>query len=673
MNLHWIDWLILGTILLLLILFTVHSRQYVRSVADFIAANRVGRRFLLSIATGFGGAISLIAIWEMTYSRGFPPQWWTIMSMPVGLLLALTGFIFYRFRQTRCLTMAQFFEIRYSRRFRYFSAILCWISGALNYGIFPLITARFVIYFFGLPENAFCIGNFEVSSLSLVMLIYLGIALYIACAGGQVAIMITDFLQGFMMLGIFVVLMVFFLYKYGWNDLMTGMHFAPELQSMINQFKTSDFADFDVWYFLIGIFNMIYNRGSWQGSSGYQAAAKTPHEMKIGNAISSWRMFVSNVCFLIIPLSAYAILHNSLLEPALSDKVNTAVANLPEYLQTQMAVPIFLAEVLPIGLTGLVAVIILACAISCDDTYLHSWGTILVQDVILPIRNKPITPSKHMLLLRLSIVGVALFGFTFSLFVNYLQESLGVNFLIYMYFAITGSIYLGGAGAVIIGGLYWKKGTSFGAWCAMIVGTIISFGGVVIEQCWNRGVSNFLLSIFPNWEFLQNNLETPPFNGQWVFMTAMAASCILYVVASLLGPKKDYDMDKLLHRGKYHIESDTAHGDSETNEKSAKFSFSKLIGITDEFTKKDRILYWATFWWSMGWWIIFVIGTIICLIRDIPDKAWEIFWFIQIWMMVIIGVACTIWIAKGGIKDLLAMFKDLKDMPRDMTDDGIVK
>ena len=30
---------------------------------------------------------------------------------------------------------------------------------------------------------------------------------------------------------------------------------------------------------------------------------------------------------------------------------------------------------------------------------------------------------------------------------------------IYMYFALTGAIFLGGAGSVIIGGLYWKRGT----------------------------------------------------------------------------------------------------------------------------------------------------------------------------------------------------------------------
>jgi SSS family solute:Na+ symporter len=51
------------------------------------------------------------------------------------------------------LTLAQFFELRYSRNFRVFSGILGWLSGIVNYGIFPAVSVRFFIYYCGIPES----------------------------------------------------------------------------------------------------------------------------------------------------------------------------------------------------------------------------------------------------------------------------------------------------------------------------------------------------------------------------------------------------------------------------------------------------------------------------------------------------------------------------------------
>ena len=158
MNLHWIDWSICIFILGCILAITFAISRYNRSVGDFLAASRLGRRYLMSVAGGFGGAISLIGTWEMMYLNGLPVQWWAMMTMPLGLFIALTGFVTYRFRETRALTLAQFFEMRYSRKFRFYSGALCWLSGILNYGIFPRISTQFIITFFGFPETIHVAG-----------------------------------------------------------------------------------------------------------------------------------------------------------------------------------------------------------------------------------------------------------------------------------------------------------------------------------------------------------------------------------------------------------------------------------------------------------------------------------------------------------------------------------
>ncbi len=471
MNLHWIDWSIIIVLLGSLIGITAYAKRYMRSVADFLAANRLAGRYMLTVSAGFGGAISIVAGWEALYNAGLSTVWWGMIGTPVGLILGISGFITYRFRQTRALTLAQFFEMRYSRQFRYFAGFLCWVSGVFNYGIFPLISARVIIYFFGMPEH-FYIGAFETPTLPLVMAIYLGIALYIACTGGQISIMIADFYQGILLMLIFLILMCFLMYKFEWNDIMAGLLIAPEGKSMINPFKTGDLQDFNIWFFLIGVFGMIYNRGSWQGNSGFSAAAKTPHEAQMAGIIGSWRWIASGLCMLLIPLVAYAVLHlPKFAEMAAPIHAQIALIADPQ-IQKQMVVPLFLSNILPVGMMGLFAAVIVACAIGCDNSYLHSWGTIFVQDVLMPIRNKPLDPKRHLLWLRVSIFGVALFGFTFSMLFP-------LKDYIFMFFALTGAIYLGGAGAVILGGLYWKRGTTEAAWTALILGTVMAFGGML--------------------------------------------------------------------------------------------------------------------------------------------------------------------------------------------------
>ena len=71
--------------------------------------------------------------------------------MPTTLIIALSGFVSYRFRQTRAMTIAEFLEIRYSRRFRIFMGCLAFTAGIINFGIFPAVGARFFIHY--------CVGS----------------------------------------------------------------------------------------------------------------------------------------------------------------------------------------------------------------------------------------------------------------------------------------------------------------------------------------------------------------------------------------------------------------------------------------------------------------------------------------------------------------------------------
>ena len=74
------------------------------------------------------GAANVIAQFELFFLAGFTYAWWLTFNNIVWLFILLSGFIIYRYRESRVMTLAQFFEMRYSRRFRLFMGVLAFLS-----------------------------------------------------------------------------------------------------------------------------------------------------------------------------------------------------------------------------------------------------------------------------------------------------------------------------------------------------------------------------------------------------------------------------------------------------------------------------------------------------------------------------------------------------------------
>src|SRR4051794_19012483 len=144
-----IDWILVAVPLAFVLGFAVYTNRYVKSVADFLSGGRCAGRYLLANARGQSdsGLANSMARFEMILISGFVLGFWDKLYYPIILLVGISGFVVYRYRETRAMTLAQFMEMRYSRAFRLYMGMLAFLSGILNYGIFPAISARFFIYF----------------------------------------------------------------------------------------------------------------------------------------------------------------------------------------------------------------------------------------------------------------------------------------------------------------------------------------------------------------------------------------------------------------------------------------------------------------------------------------------------------------------------------------------
>ena len=740
----WIDWCITLIPMALVIGIAYHSRTYIRGVVDYLAAGRVAGRYVLAIGDlqGALSVITLVALVEAYYQTGIGISYWSAMTVPIGMLLSLTGFVVYRFRETRALSFGQFLEMRYNRSLRIFAAILRTISEMLTNAIGPAIAARFFIYYLGFKDTI-TIGGVTIQTFVLVLGIALILALIVLLPGGRISLVITDCIQGLLCYPIFVLIIIFVFMKFSWFD-----ELAPVLldrapgESFLNPFDVSKLRDFNVFALVVGLVASILNRASWMGNDS-SSAGRTAHEQKMASILGTWRYgFTMAVLGLIGFMMIGLMNHRNFAEEAreirmtLSQRVDTEVAPDPTaqaqlmknlsaiplqehrigtdlplsqqknldtpWLDTahehygkdpkgnyifqkfrtlfyQMMLPISLRKILPVGMVGLFALLMLMLLVSTDDTRIFNSASTIIQDIVVPLCRKPISPQAHVKLLKISSIGVGIFFFVSAMLFTQLDY-------INMFITIMAAIWLGGAGPVMLLGLYTRFGTTAGAFSSIFLGSGIAITGMTLQANWAEHVYPYLEN--HGWTVpIGNVLEkitsytSPyvvwkmdpvkfPINSMEIYFIAMMTGLIAYIIVSLLTCRKLYDLDRLLHRGKYRID-----GVEISQKWTWKNAFSKIIGITPEYTKGDRIMTYGVFCYSFIWSVVIAfLGTLIWnFFSPLPPKWWNYHFFITLFGVTgVIGMVSTVWFLIGGIIDMKRLFKDLKNRVDNPLDNGTV-
>ncbi|MBR6373181.1 MAG: hypothetical protein IKS20_08360 [Victivallales bacterium] len=824
----WLDWVLIWVPLLIVVYFGLKSQKYVKSVADFLSAGRIAGRYLICVAGAEAGQglISVVATMEMYYRSGFAISFWSTLTAPVGMILGLVGFCTYRYRETKVMTMGQFFEIRYGKAFRVVAAVIQSFSGIVNYAIFPAVGGRFLVYFLGLPITFQFLG-ITWSSYAVVMFIFLAVALFIACLGGQVTIMVTDCVQGLLSYPMFAIIVSYFLWRFSWSEEMAPalMCRAPG-ESFLNPYDTYNLRDFNIFYATCGIVSMFTSRMSWAGAAGYSCAAKNAHESKMGGLLGSWRQGFGIMMYILIAVVAFTYLNHkdfaegarevrkelsaktiddvigtrkdhldttgdidetlnkylraelkrrfnlipartdfpdapvkpSLKEPqrknytdwetydkdmttyksvmakhkadvdafhkawvdpypqSVRDFVAEAVnaQKLPDSIKdqakwredhknalmkkaqtfgtiyNQMLISVAVRRMLPMGLTGIFAAIMIFLMLSTDTTYMHSWGSIVIQDFVLPLRKTPFTPIGQINALRWSIGGVCLFAFLFSLFFAQVDYIL-------MFFAITGAIW-SGAGIVITLGLYWKRGTTAGAFTSLLLGATIATSCMIGQNVWADKLYPFLVNHQGLYQAVDSickfvtahlgpiivwnlNPHKFPINSTEIGFMCNILCVISYTVVSLCTCREPFNMDRMLHRGIYAVggpkvapkKEDLSH--LSLPARIGHFLNKNFIGIDENYTKGDKILAYSVFAYSFGYSFVtlFLLPVIWNFFSPWEIQWWSTYFFIKnLVVSVIIAVISTFWFGICGTRDLMQLYKDLAAKEVDVLDDGRV-
>ncbi|MEN8255583.1 MAG: sodium:panthothenate symporter, partial [Verrucomicrobiota bacterium] len=338
-------------------------------------------------------------------------------------------------------------------------------------------------------------------------------------------------------------------------------------------------------------------------------------------------------------------------------------------------------EILPVGILGLFLLLLILAMISTDDTRIYSSAITITQDVIVPLRKKPFTPEKHLWVLRLVSIGVGVFFFCGSFFMAQLDY-------INLFVTLMVTMWMGGCAPVMIFGLYSRFGTTAGAFASLISGMGIAGGGILVKRNWaatvypwleSHGwvepVGNFLaaasrpLNPYVVWEM---NPVKFPINSIEYYLITMFITLTLYCLVSLLTMKEPFNLDRMLHRGIYNVEE----GDEKERFKwSLHTVFSKLIGITKEYSRGDKVIVWAVFSYSMIYYFLFAFLGVVVWNAISP---WPVLWWSRYFFVVFLGVPSvillisTVWFFIGGVIDLRKMFRDLEARVANPLDNGRV-
>jgi SSS family solute:Na+ symporter len=465
MNFTPIDWIIVAVYLGIVFYVGILGKRYVSDSADFLIAGRSMGLYagMISLVATEIGIITYMYYAEMGVVFGFAAFLSAIITAAVYILVGRTGFVIKRYRELELVTISHFFETQYGRDVRILAGILMAVGGALNFGVFPIIEATFLNIVTGVPQQ-FIIWT---------MVFLMAIVLLYTVLGGMVSVIVTNYVQ-YVVLALGMLIITFYcFYSVGWAPMVTAV------QTNIGEKGFNPMVNPDLgWKFIIWqVFSWLALLTTWAPIASRTFSSDSPQTSR---KIFSWTGYLAlarGILPFVWGIAAMAYLGHRVGKPI-------------------EAMPIFLREVLPPGVLGLVIAGMLAASMSTYSGYLLAWSSVISQDVVMPMVRRPLSSKTQLVVNQVTIVVLTVFIIAWGLF--YIVPT-----ATYFYLQMTANLFLAGTFWAVVGGLYWKRAHRFGALCSLVLGGAATSIYFVIPnpQSWTGaiGIISFGAALFGMW------------------------------------------------------------------------------------------------------------------------------------------------------------------------------
>lgn len=456
------DWAIVAVYLAVTLAVGIFANKFIHNVKAYLVgggASGTSLNVATYVSTGLG-LVTLMYAGVDGLSHGFAYLTLALIGFATGLIIGTTGLVIKPLRQMKLLTIPEFFERRFSRRVRILGGTICALAGVLNMGLFPKMGAMFITYATGVgahvddPET---VVNIITSALILLVLVY-------TVLGGMVSVIITDYIQ-FIVLSVGMGLGVYFCLVHpalGW-DTMVDTIAEHRGEMMFNPLAAKGGYG---WAWIVFNLLVFFIAGfCWAPESSRALTAGNASVAKRTFLIASPAQFVRLGVPVLWAIAAFTLVARN--QPLTEFFFPDGLAEAPKH--AGAAMPMALGKIVPPGLLGVLVAGLLAAFMSTHDSYLLCWSSVISRDVVSPLLGHKLSGKQEILVTRISVVAIGVFLLVWGIWYE-LPES------VWTYMAVSGSIYLSGAGIVLLGGIYWKRASTVGAAAAMFTGLIAVVG-----------------------------------------------------------------------------------------------------------------------------------------------------------------------------------------------------
>lgn len=412
--------------LLLTIFVGWYASKFVKTSNDFAIAGRQMPIYVVAsglFATWFGSETVMGASSEFV-EHGLLG----VIEDPFGaaLCLFLIGMFFSRpLYRLNILTFSDYFRIRYNKKVEWISAIFI-IPSYFSWIAAQLVALAIVLQ--SIAQIPFAWG----------IIICASIVLFYTYVGGMWSVAITDTIQtAIIIIGLLVLTLELVSEVGGFNEVLTKtppdfFKFTPKENSL-----TSWVSYFAAW--------ITIGWGSIPQQDVFQRTLSAKSEdIAVKSAYWSSLMYLTVASMPLVIALCGTILYKDLKQG-----------------DSQMLIPILVLKHSGIGIQILFFGALLSAILSTCSGAILAPATVLGENLIKPLYGERISDKKLLHIMRLSVIGITLFGIALSLYKSEIYELVGES----------SALSLVALFVPLVAGLYWKKANALGAILSMILGT----------------------------------------------------------------------------------------------------------------------------------------------------------------------------------------------------------
>lgn len=362
-----IEYLVIGTYLLVLIGLGVAVRRFSKNASDYFRNGCRGAWWLV----GASAFMQMFSAWTFTGAAGaaFEAGWSVIIIFAGNALCFFLVFLFLGpwFRQLRAITSPEVIRMRFGATTQQFYAWLQVLLGLLNASVWLWGLSTFVASVFDLSAPAASLGLSEVQ---LLIVVSGAIVLIYSVAGGSWAVMATDFLQGLILLPLTLLIAYLSLKHIGGFGAMLSQIEAQGLSEkyrLVNDADDFPLGKYGLWFAIATIIYKSVTNSTIVTAQKYFGVKDGAAARKAG-LFACLLMVAGMVVWFVPPIVARLTMADEVLAADLSKPAEASYA-------------LISLHVLPTGLIGLMVVAMLSATMSSMDSGLNRNAAVFVRDI----------------------------------------------------------------------------------------------------------------------------------------------------------------------------------------------------------------------------------------------------------------------------------------------------